>query len=138
MRLPNLLRLAIQPSGDDWGLGGIQIVEKESFSLNLVERLKKESPATAAAWLAGLPPGEVRTEQLLRTTAAWAGTDPSAAAAFFLNLPPGPDRCYAILNTALAWHRNAPQAARAWLDTLPDSPAKTRALTELRPPGKTP
>ena len=104
---------------------------RQAFIEPMVERLQKESPNAAAAWLAGLPPGEVRTEHLLRTTADWAGTDPSAAAAFSLTLPPGPDRDYAILNTALAWHRNAPQAARAWLDGLPDSPAKTRAVQEL-------
>lgn len=104
---------------------------RQAFIEPMVERLQKESPAAAAAWLAGLPPGEVRTEKLLRTTADWAGTDPSAAAAFSLNLPPGPDRDYAILNTALAWHRNAQQAARAWLDGLPDSTAKTRAVQEL-------
>lgn len=104
---------------------------RDAFIEPMAERLQKESPATTAAWLAGLPPGEVRTEHLLRTTADWAGTDPSAAAAFSLTLPPGPDRDYAILNTALAWHRNAPQAARAWLDGLPDSPAKTRAVQEL-------
>jgi len=94
----------------------------------LAERMRKENPEAAAAWLTQLPSGPVRTEALIANTSEWATANPQAAAQFSQNLPPGTDRDYAVLNTALAWQRNDPAAARQWLDSLPDSPAKTRAL----------
>lgn len=104
---------------------------RNAMILPMADRLREVDQATAAAWLAEVPPSEARTEQIMQTTAAWAGKEPEAAAAFSTGLPPGVDREYAILNTAIAWHRNDPAAARAWLETLPDSEAKTRAVREL-------
>ncbi len=104
---------------------------REALILPMASRLREVNPATAAEWLVQLPPGEKRTEQLLESTAIWAGNEPEAAAEFSVSLPEGAERDYAILNTALAWKRNDPAAARGWLEALPDSPAKTRAMQEL-------
>ena len=90
----------------------------------------KADPATAAAWLQGLPAQAETGPATTQVLESWIQKDPEAAASWVEALPPGARHDQAMSSFAQAAAGHDPVAAGAWAVSIGD-PAQRRAAAAI-------
>ena len=89
------------------------------------EEMRKNGPATAAAWGERLPDGPLKLQALEDIAGAYVNRDPQAAAAWAEKYATAGSGSGIIEEIGQEWAQRDPKSAVAWLGSLTDGPAKS-------------
>lgn len=97
----------------------------------LADRMAKDNPQKAVAWISSLPAGASRTSALADAVSEWAQKDAVAAAAYMTTLPAGAETDEPRARFARSVVRTDPAGALAWSASITDPQARTRSVTDV-------
>lgn len=99
---------------------------------NLALQWASADLSSAREWAGMQPPGNLRSEFVMRIGYAMAQDDPATAADYVIReTQPGPVQAEAAVSVLHQWAQKDPAAARTWAEGTLSGDLKTRALQEL-------